>query len=221
MDIAGHEVRLNTAWVNYNCGVRMVGRLRLEHKPKDSAEWLLEVPYSLKPEVHAALNGGAHVALIKEFIKSITDKTLVPALHGDADHKNPIFESDGGKYVPTVLLVADNLMTTTGHCYSRWAALVRELQSHKEEYGVEVIKGPLFNNAVYGNSPWISRIWSLVLPCFKDKLFPTGLPWDKDTLSHSGYSRDTLSVEDWSDIEKLLRQTPPESAVAEQVKLVA
>lgn len=204
MLIAGHRIRLNTSWVNYNCAVRMVGRLRLEYHETESSHYVKEVPYSLKPAVNTELEKGAHVALIKEFITNIQDKSLVPPLMGEVGAINPVFHNDSGKYVPTLILVADNLTTTTGPCWNRWAALVRELQEHRDLYEVEVIKGPLFNNAVYGDSPHISRVWSLVLPIYKTKLLEHKFAWSREDLSRVGYSKDNLSEEDWRDIEKYL-----------------
>lgn len=206
MLIAGHTVRLNTSWVNYNCAVRMVGRLRMEYREKEGSPWLPELPYSLRPSVTAELEKGAKVALIKELINGIEDKSLVPPLHGDEGQKNPIFLNDGGKYVPTVIMCADDLLTTKGPFWNRWAALIRELQANYETYGVEVIAGPLFNNAVYAPSAHISRIWSLVLPKYKNNLLNAGnVKWTKADLAGFGYSKDSLSTEDWSDIQKLLK----------------
>lgn len=206
MHVVGHRIRLNTSWVNYNCGVRMVGRLRLEHSPTESTSFNPEVPYSLRPEVYAELDKGAYNPLIKEFIAGVQDKSLVPKLCGEDElHKNPVFENDQGKYVPTVILVADNLTATQGLCYIRWAALVRELESNFGEYGVEVIKGPLFNNAVYGDHPHISRVWSLVLPMYSNKLLKNKFPWTVETLTKSGYTKENLSNGDWKDIQEYLK----------------
>ena len=154
MKISGiGEVRLNTKWVNYNCGVRMAGRLfvELDGKPDEKALYEPDKYAKHKPE------------LIKEFVANLGNTEFIPPLHGDIGFKNAVFPSDGGRYVPTVILVADALYKMKANPLTSWAGLVRELQEH-DEYKVKISGGELFYNAIYGLGQHVSRVWQLTMP---------------------------------------------------------
>lgn len=189
------QIRMNTAWVNYNCGVRMVGRLRLETS-LDGKAWKHELDY-------AALKTGIgelrerKVELVKEFIENMGDDNFVPALHGEVGFKNPVFPSDGGRYVPTQILVADALHKQhQTDPWTGWAGLVKELSDNQDKYGVEVDGGEFFQNAVMST---ISRVWSLTLPKYRNKLCRHGTKYTWAYINTLGL-QSKISKQDYADL---------------------
>lgn len=201
------QVRLNTSWVNYNCGVRMAGRL-ITQSSFDGKAWSDGVGFEHLTKVNEQLKT-RKVEFINEFITFISRAENIPPLQGETGFKNPVFPMDGGRYIPTAILVADDIIKTKQDLpWNQWASLVRELQENFETYNVDVFGGPLFQNAVYGSSNHISRVWQLTLPCYKNKLLKNHTTFNWNQGKSWGYGKEHLSSYDWGD----LIATLPESA---------
>lgn len=193
------EIRLNTKWVNYNCGVRMAGMLRKEMSKDGGTTWG-DLDYDTHINTTHAIDA-TKKEIIQEFIANIGNKEFTPELWSGGT--NPVFPFDKGKYPPTVLMVADDLAKMKIAPLTGWAGLVRELQDNHGTYGVIVNKGPLFNNATYGVSPHISRVWLLTIPVFKDKL-SAHPSWSADQLRQWGYTESNVGVSEWKELKEFI-----------------
>jgi hypothetical protein len=209
-----HQIRLNTKWANYNCGVRMAGRLHLEvltTNPAGVEEWKNA---SSTGEYHTILAAVQHntegqIELIKEFINNLQsgDAQFITPLHGpDATHVNPIFESDGGRYVPTVILVADQVHIAS-RAFPHWCHLIK-LAQEVPELGLEVHPGITFNNSVYGFSPHASTVWQIVLPMKRQFVLANGkIKFTQKDLKDFGYTPETVPPKHWKEIEACVGAT--------------
>lgn len=197
------RARLSTTWVNYNCGVRMVARLTLERAAgaESSANYSKVMGYDQKEQLTILFKNNPKLKqeLITEFIDHISTQGGVPELK----ENNPVFPLDNGRYVPTAILVADDIVKTKADPWYEWAGLVRELQSNFKTYGVEVIPGPLFQNRTYSQGPHISRIWTLILPSSRPFFLHNRATPMWPIASHLrtyGYTKESISEPDWADL---------------------
>lgn len=205
------EVRLNTEWVNYNCGVRMAGRLRVEVVTgivgKDSVKvWNNVATTADYAACTRALSDHpeSKSQLIREFLVNLesANQEFIPPLRGkDEQHINPVFPNDSGRYVPTVILVADEVHIKRKH-FPDWCYLIDQFQQ-QPEYHVEVHPGVTFNNSVYGSSPHISCVWHLVLPSRRVYVLKNGkLKFNQVALEkHYNFTKETVSPQHWAEIE--------------------
>lgn len=205
------RARLTTTWVNYNCAVRMAARLTLERAEgaESTTAFSKVMSYDHKNQLATTLriNPQLKVELIREFISTISTKDGAPELR----ENNPVFPMDNGKYIPTAIMVADDIIKTKSEPWNEWAGLVRELQLNFDTYGVEVSAGPLFQNRTYGSGPHVSRVWTLVLPSSRSYfLHNRSTPmWTRALLSSYGYTQESVSEPDWTD---LVPHIPKEAA---------
>lgn len=155
------RAKLTTKWVNYNCGVRLPGHLRLRYSASEggnTTEWD-QLPYGFQQEAQA-LTEGHRDELISDFLVSLADRQSYPELK----QNSPLFPNDTGRYLPAVVMVPDRLMVygPALEPLKSWRHLIRYLETNPQ-FGVQVSRSPLFQNPVYG-SEHISAVWTLTFP---------------------------------------------------------
>lgn len=208
------NARLNTNWVNYNCGVRMAGRLHVECEI--DGKW----HHATHPTYYTALaKVTPHLEehkdkLIAEFFANVGTRAkpgFVPELRGAEGFRNPIFPSDQGKYAPTVILVADEV-SKLQHGWVSWAGMVKELRENPK-HGATVIALPHFNNATYGEGVHISRVWYIVPPQMTKYLSKLS-NWTPEVLKFHGLSAKAIGNAEYSELQEWLSRDAPKSAAA-------
>lgn len=212
MNIKGiaRDVRLNTAWVNYNCGVRMVGRLVLEGKIDGAWKDLRLAKTDEFGAAREAVAADPEImkALAREFIGNMQTREsgFVPPLRGaDDKHINPVFENDSGKYIPTVLLYADEVHLAS-KMFPHWGHLVKLFQDDKS-LEVEVYPGVAFNNGFYGTSPHFSCVWQIVLPAMRKYVLSNKqVKFDSKQVKNYGFHDKSCSPEHWDQIKSCLAE---------------
>lgn len=153
-----YDVSLKTLFVNYNCSVKMVGRLTIEGAPKgyEYDKGFFELLEPIKKD------------LINQWLGSLDKPGTFPKLMDG----NPIFPQDGGKYLPSVLLFADAI---NGYAGARWSqsffGLLRELQKDSS-YGCTIVGLPMYHNRTYGeDGSRVSKVWAIYPPSMGNKVY--------------------------------------------------
>lgn len=186
---------LRSKFNEYNCAVKMCGRLYLEHAGKDLDGWfsndLVEFLQKNKTEI------------IKELGQHLTSKNTYTQLL----EKNNMFPMDSGTYLPSYLLYADRIVHKGDlRWWSEWPGLIQELETHPE-HGFKVFKLPAFINNFYKSSFCASRVWGIVPPAF-NKLVVTQETKDylkeKYSLSNSSIQALGMPETDTQDIKQIL-----------------
>jgi hypothetical protein len=163
-----YEAFLKCVANEYNCSVKMVGRLELDIKSiKDG-----QVPYVDSTISKAILANKRE--LIREFSERVVDKAYWPSLR----NKNNIFPVDSGVYLPNILLYADIVTKDPGYFYTDFKALILELEKDPS-YGWQIFKFPLYSNNTYSGSVRPSRVWGLVPPLMVGHMLLPGMVGDK------------------------------------------
>lgn len=155
------RAKLTTKWVNYNCGVRLPGHLRLRYSALQggNVQELEHLPYSFQSEA-AALVGASQDLIIDAFVKELANRESYPMLRDN----NPLFPHDQGRYLPAVVMIPDRLLVygTVLAPLTSWRHLIRYLELNPK-FNVGVSRSPIFQNPAYG-SEHLSAVWTLTFP---------------------------------------------------------
>lgn len=157
LKIAGvnKNVRLAYLSTEYNCSVKLVGRLELQ---AEEAIWKKIWPdYELN---QLLLEKKIKDTLIQEFSNYTQDIETYNRLR----ETSPYFPNDSGKYRPNYLLYADVITSSPGNpWYTDFKTLIREFQENPY-HGFKVFELPMYTNNTYSMSFHPSKVWGIVPP---------------------------------------------------------
>lgn len=181
------------SFVQYNCAAKMFGRIKPKVVDEKTA---IEVPFS--PHL-ASLFEDNKDQIIKEWGASLNVSTTYDQLKSGG--ANPIFPNDSGRYLPNVLMYADNINIYEGKkWYNDGRALCEELLNNSK-HGFVVMKGPMFSNRYYGYSHF-SRIWNVIPPGSVPYLVSNQNTSPKSLQSATkGVAKSLLTKEDFEELK--------------------
>lgn len=169
IDGAEKEVRLAFTSTEYNCSVKLVGRLEIQTKAPTSENWSktwVDQKFS-----NILLKKDVKDTLIREFASYATN----PHTYKRLQETSPYFPNDSGKYRPNYLLYADSInMHKVEPWYTDFKHLIRELQTNSY-HGFKVFELPMYTNNTYSMSFHPSKVWGIVPPSMVGRLIIPGV----------------------------------------------
>lgn len=149
-----YSVRLVSLYNEYNCAVKMCGRLGTEVKTSDG------INHNYFPIADELRDTKIKDNLIKDFIDSWSNKDSFKPLKSSSQ----VFPNDSGTYLPSMLLYADRVDGGgRAEWYNNWRGLINLFES-EPKWGVRVFKLPVFSNRTYGVGACASRVWGIIPP---------------------------------------------------------
>jgi hypothetical protein len=157
------ECRLAFTSTEYNCSVKLVGKLVFQ--VKGSVGW---GDIWVNEELASQLNDETvKTRMIQEFADYCANHSTYRRLQ----ETSPYFPSDSGRYLPNYMIYADNIsLPPDTPWYSCFKALIREFQNNPN-HGFQVFELPMYNNNTYSSSFWPSKVWGIVQPLMTSKLY--------------------------------------------------
>jgi hypothetical protein len=164
------NVILGFTSTEYNCSVKLIGRLTFNIEGKAGYADQLMTHELMKPEVKNEL--------IKELALKMSTRETYPPLKTSS----PYFPNDSGTYLPNYLLYADSItITPDAPWFSSFKAFIREIQNNPV-HGFKVFELPMYSNNTYGGSLWPSKVWGIVPPAMVSRLLLPGIVKDSSIV---------------------------------------
>jgi len=183
LDFDGSKAYIRLAFTSteYNCSVKLVGKLVLQ-KSHDGLSWFDHWPSG---ELGALLRKEeVKNQLIREFSGYCATHTTYRMLK----ETSPYFPTDSGRYLPNYLVYADSIIIGKDQAwFTSFKALIREFQQHPE-HGFQVFEFPMYNNNTYAGSFWPSKVWGIVPPRMVSYLYDSRFI-DKNTTYVKTFNR--------------------------------